>query len=664
MLKFFTRLEKTRNFVLLLFAVLMVASLVFFFGAPSRSDVTANPAQSTEAAATVSSETITVGDISRQRENYSRFSQGRPYPAKMIVNSMIGSKILRVEAARLGLTATDAEVAAAIREQFKPEEGKPFDQKRYEQNITEQYGSINAFEESVRDDLSANKVRAFVSSGATVAEEEVLKEYQQKNSKFDLGYVTVNPTEIAKGITPTDEELKTYYDQSKQSFYISVPQKKIKYVFLNTSKIGEKLSIPEADLRAEYDALPVDKKKAGVNGQEIVLRAPKPELEGQVFQKATEITTRLKQNGDIVTEEAFAETARGQSENAATASAGGKIPGVVKENPNKKDDPYQRLLTMQPGEVTEPINYQGRYFILRRGEDVPKSYEDAKKEIEVSMRNRRGYSATAELAQKVSDSLKQTKDPQKTAQEFASQANMSVADMVRETGYVKPGDTVDKIGNSPQFEEGIAPLENPQDVGEKTPIADGFAIPMLVDKKEPRDADFDEVRAQIVELVKINKAQAQVDEIAKQIAAGAPNAAGLTAAAAGKNLKALESKSFILGSPLGEGPSASTNDELETAIFGMKEGEVSRTPIKVGDNWVIVGVNKREDANMAEYAKQRDSLMEQMLSQRRGELFSDYLAAVRQKMEAAGAIKIFKDVIAKLDEGIEPSSPFGGLMNQ
>jgi hypothetical protein len=41
-------------------------------------------------------------------------------------------------------------------------------------------------------------------------------------------------------------------------------------------------------------------------------------------------------------------------------------------------------LTMQPGEVTEPISYQGRIFVLRRGEDVPKSFEDARKELEVS----------------------------------------------------------------------------------------------------------------------------------------------------------------------------------------------------------------------------------------------------------------------------------------
>jgi peptidyl-prolyl cis-trans isomerase D len=658
MLKFITRLEKTRNFVLLVFAVLMVGSLVFFYS-PARNNVTVAPINSSETAATVSGEKITVGEIERQREQFSQFMQGRPYPAKMIINGMIGSKIMRVEAARLGLTASDKEVADAIREQFKPADGQPFDQKRYEQSITERYGNIKAFEESIRDDLSANKLRAFITSGVNVSEEEVLKEYQRKNSKFDLNYVTVNPTDLAKSITPTDDELKTYFEQNKQNYYISVPQKKIKYIFINTSKIGEKLNIPESDLKAEYDALPIERKKAGVNGQEIVFRVPKPEQDGQILQKATDLVTRLKQGGDTVTEQAFAEAAKGQSENPNTAPNGGKIPGVVRENQNKKDDPYQRLLAMKPGEITEPISYQGRYFVLRRGEDVPKTFEDAKKEIEVSLRNRRAYGAAAELAQKVSDSLKQSKDVQKTAQEYASQANMSVAEMVRETGYVKPGDTVDKIGNSPQFEEGIAPLQNNQDVGDKTPIPDGFAIPMLVDQKGPRESDFDEVKAQVTELVKIQKAQAQVEEIAKAIASGAANAAALGAAATSKGLTVKDSKAFILGSPLGEGPTATTNEQLEDAIYAMKEGDVTKTPIKVGDNWMIVGMTKREDANMADFAKQRDTLMEQMLSTKRNEVYQEYLASTRQKMESAGKIKIYTDVIAKLDEGT--ADPFSGL---
>jgi peptidyl-prolyl cis-trans isomerase D len=658
MLKFFNRLEKTRNFFILIFAVLMVTSLVFFYR-PMGGGVSANLARSEETAAKVSGEKITLGELYRQREAYSRYTQGRPYPAKLVLNGLIGSRIARVEAERLGLTATDAEVAAAIREQFKDPSGKPFDQTRYQQLVTEQAGSVANYEQGVRDELSGNKLRAFLTSGVTVSEQELLNDFQKKNTKFDLSYVVVSAADLAKAITPTEQELRDYFEKNKSAYYISVPQKKVRYVFVNTAKIGEKLPIADADLKAEYDKLPEDKKKAGVLGQEIVLRVPKPEFEGQVQEKANQLVARLRKDGETVSEEAFADIAKGQSENAATATNGGKLKGPVRENLNNPTDPYQRLIKMKPGEITEPINYQGRYFILRRGEDVPKSFEDAKKELEVSMRNRKAYGVAAELAGKVAESLKQTKDAAKTAQQFAGDANMSATEMVRETDYIKPGDNVPNIGTSPDFEAGIASLENPSDVGDKIPVTNGFAIPILVDKKEPRDAEFGEVKDKITELVKLEKAREQMPQIAQQIAAGAGTAGGLGAAASSKGLKAEDQKAFILGSPLGQGPSASTSEELENAIYAMKNGDVTKTPIKIGENWYIVGVNGRTDANMDDFAKQRDDLMEQFLNRKRGEVFSDYMAAARQKLESAGSIKIYDDVVAKLEDETVPGGAPG-----
>jgi peptidyl-prolyl cis-trans isomerase D len=655
MLKFFKRLEKTRNFVLLMFAVVMVASLVFFY-APTSGNIDGDLSRSDETAASVSGETISVGELYRQKEMYSRFSQGRPYPTKMLLDGMISSRIIRVEADRLGLTASDAEVRAKIREDFKPQDGTPFDQKVYEQNVIQQAGSISAFEEGVRDDISSEKVRAFITSGVTVSEEEVLMDFQRKNTKFDLSYVAITPGELGQTITPTDAELRDYFERNKSSYRIGVPQKKIRYVFVNTEKIGQKLPLSDEDLRAEYDRLPEDKKNAGVLGQEIVLRVPKPEFEQQVMEKANQIVERLRTGGDIVSEEAFATTAKGQSENAVTASSGGKLAGPVRENPNKADDPYQQLIKMKPGEITDPINYQGRFFILRRGEVVPKPFETARKELEVSLRNRRAYAAAAELAEKVAATLKENKDVQATAQQYAGEANMSPADMVRETPYVKPGDNIENIGTSPQFEQGIAGLENPEDVGEKTPIQNGFAVPMLVDKKEPRDAEFDEVKTELVEVVKLEMARNRIEQIANQIAAGSTTAATIASAAVAQNLKAKEQKSFILGSPLGEGPSATTSESLEDAIYAMKEGEATKTPVKIGETYYVVGVTNREDANMDEFVEQRDTLMQQMVARKRGEVFQDYLASTRARMEKAGDIRIYEDAVAKLDS---PMLDFG-----
>ncbi len=650
-------MERTRNFVLLLFAIVMVLSLILFY-APTQ-DIQTNLSRSEEPVARVASEYVTVGELVTQQQSLAGRFGGRGLPAKTLLDGLIRSRLVRIEAEKLGLRASDAEVAAEIREIYKTEDGKPLEQSRYERMAVEQAGSVAAFEESIRDSLSAQKLQAFITSGVSVSEEEVINDYKRSNSKFDLTYIPISVADLAQTIKPTDEELKAYFEQNKKSYYISTPQKKIRYLFINTSKIGEKLNIPEADLKAEYDKLPEDKKKAGIKGQEIVLRVAKPEFAADVMTKANQILERARKDGGTISEEAFAELAKGQSENPNTARNGGAIPGLVRENPAKPDDPYQRLLTMQPGEISDPIEYQDRIYILRRGEEVPKSFEDAKKEIDVSLRNRRAYTAAAEIAQKAADRLKEVKDVQKVAQEFAPQANMSVSEMVKETPFIKPGDNVQDVGVSPQFEEGIAPLENQGDVGDKIPVSNGFAIPLLVEKKEPRDAEFDEVKDQIAETYKVDQARQKVEEIAKQIAGATDSAGNLSAAATAKGLKAQEQKAFILGSPLGQGPTASTNEALEDAIWNLKPGEITKMPIKVGDNWYVVGLNSREEANMDDFAKQRDQLIEQKLTQKRGQVFSDYLASVRAQYEADGKIKIYNEALEKIDALTPPQQPAG-----
>jgi len=184
---------------------------------------------------------------------------------------------------------------------------------------------------------------------------------------------------------------------------------------------------------------------------------------------------------------------------------------------------------------------------------------------------------------------------------------------------------------------------------------------MLADKKEPRDAEFDEVKAKLIDVVKLEKARAQIGEIASQIASGAANAGALAGLASGKGLKAEESKGFILGSPLGTGTSATTNEALEDAIYALRQGEVTKTPIQIGDAYYIVGVNSRTEANMDDFAKQRSTLMEQMAARKKGEVFSDYLASTRQKMEAAKEIVIYDAAVKKLDEG---EIPMADLLNQ
>src|SRR6476646_687351 len=100
MLKFFSRLERTRNLVLLFFAVFMAASLVFFY-APTRNTVSENIAQSNETVAKVGGENITVGEVVTQKESFGRrFGSTRAIPSKYLIDGIIRERMVRVEANR------------------------------------------------------------------------------------------------------------------------------------------------------------------------------------------------------------------------------------------------------------------------------------------------------------------------------------------------------------------------------------------------------------------------------------------------------------------------------------------------------------------------------------------------------------------------------------
>src|ERR1043165_3980829 len=102
---------------------------------------------------------------------------GKSFPAKMVLEGLIGSRISKIEADRLGLTASDAEVADELRKQLKKPDGTSVDPEIYKQNAIDQAGSVAAYEQRLRDDISARKLEAYITSGVTVSEQEVLDDF-------------------------------------------------------------------------------------------------------------------------------------------------------------------------------------------------------------------------------------------------------------------------------------------------------------------------------------------------------------------------------------------------------------------------------------------------------------------------------------------------------
>jgi len=665
MLKQLGRLKRTRNIVILLFAVLLAVSLIVFY-APGRSASKIEPIRNTEVVAKVGSQSITVADVARIRENYSQMFGGRMNLAqlggnKRFLEGLISKYVISQEAARLGLAASDAELAEKIRKQFSDASGQFVGVEKYKESIRARYGDIAKFEDDIRADIAQEKLRAFVSSSVSVSDGEVEEEYKRRNTSFDVGYVVVSADKLAEKIQPSDEELRSYFESHKTDYRYLEPQRRVRYVFVDTEKVGAKLQIPEADLKAEYDTLKPEHKEAGIKIQQILLKVARKDLDQQVEQKAKDLIAKLTGKDGTTSEQAFSDAAKGNSEDPTTARNGGFLERPFKKNDNKPNGLYDRAADMTVGQISDiPIRYGGNWYILRRGESVPKTFEEAKQELLVSLRNRRGYGAAFQVAQKAHARLKETKDPQKVAQEFAAEANMTPADMVRETGFVKPGDDVPNIGSNQQFEQALEPLNNANDIGDVTGIKGGFAIPMLLEKKEPRIPEFDEVKTKVAENIKQQRAKEQLEQRAKDLAASLSGPDAIKAAGEKEGYESGLEEGFKLGSALGK---AGTHTALDDVIYTLKSGELSKSPIKVDDKWVIVGVTTKHDADMTGMAAQRDSLKQSMITERQNQVFEDYVAAVQQRMKKDGKIEIYPAVLAQLDEmdaAAEPILP-GGL---
>jgi peptidyl-prolyl cis-trans isomerase D len=674
MLKFFSRLEKTRGVVIVSFAVLVVLGLVVAGYNRGGGAAIANPSNSREALARVGSDDVTVADYTllhkKIESQYSQFG-GQISLAQLgmtperILDQAINARVALQEARRLGLTVSDEEVRDMIQKQFTdPASGTGFDFARYKDYVQRTYGSVPLYEQSVRDALAASKLRAYVTAGAQVSEEDVKQNFVRENTTFDLVYVPVEAADVAKKINASDDELRQYFDAHKTDYRFAEPQKQIRYVFINQEKAGEKLPISDEDLRKQYDSLAPENKMAGVRVQQIVLKVPDPKQDQDVLNKAVKLVTQIRKEDLTADEQAFADLARGNSQDPETAKSGGWLPNPVKRNPNKKPstaatpnnvaDLLQNTLDWKEGQVGDPLKTGNAYYIFRRGPAVPKTFEDAKKELEVSLRNQRSYAAAQAVAQKAEEMLKQTHDPQKVAQAIAPEANMKPEEMVKTTPFIIPGSDVPDIGSSPQFEDAIKPLEQPGQVGDRVGVKNGFAVPMLVEVRPAnRIPDFDEVKDKVAQDFKQSRATEQLEQAARDLAANASTPDALKAAAEKAGFTSADEKDYHLGRPLGR---AGADPALDAALLPLKEGETTKTPVKVGDRWVVVGVTKRKDADMADYDKQRPQLIEAAQRERRDQLFDEYLTEARRKLEEKGQIKIYEDTFARLQESEEPAA--------
>ena len=186
--------------------------------------------------ATIGDQQVTVTEVQREaramiRQQFPRggaqASMLLPYFASQAAEQLINEKALVAEAHRMGLRASDDELREELQHgqlgaMLFPD-GKFVGQEEYENFVQRNDMTIPQFEALEKDFILVRKLRALVSTSAFVGDSEVRDEFTRGNTKVKFEYAVITQADILKGLHPTDEELKAFYERNKATYNNSIP---------------------------------------------------------------------------------------------------------------------------------------------------------------------------------------------------------------------------------------------------------------------------------------------------------------------------------------------------------------------------------------------------------------------------------------------------------
>lgn len=166
-----------------------------------------------------------------------------------VLRDMIRSRLLDLEAARLGLTASDRAVRQAIRQQPAFRQGGDFSNQRYRSLLGRMGMGPSDYEARTRHDLAVADLRDFVQQGTVVAAEEVWKAFRRQNERRSVRYFRLAPADFTERVQTDEQALKAYYDQHRDDFRRPA-QARVRYLVLSPDALADRFDPQPGDLEA------------------------------------------------------------------------------------------------------------------------------------------------------------------------------------------------------------------------------------------------------------------------------------------------------------------------------------------------------------------------------------------------------------------------------
>jgi peptidyl-prolyl cis-trans isomerase D len=610
------------KFVLLIVIVAFVATSVVYFG----SDAVGRRGMGDNAVASVNGEEIPVERFRRTYQSYVEFYR-QIYKDRMtsdmaeklgipqqVINDLVQEALIIQQATREGVTVTDDEVRARIQEIRAFQADGRFARERYLQVLRQVRVDPADFEADQRRDMVRRRMEGLVKDGVKLSPDELQQAYGFRKDRVRAAWASIEIAPLMAGITVADGDLEPYV-KSHQAQLTRAERRKIQYVLLSPKAFAE--PVPDAVAEAYYTEHPAEfEKPRRLRAAHVLVRVPPvggSDAENASRAKVEDVIKRARAGED------FAKLAREVSEDTGTAPQGGDL-GFV--GPGEMVPQFeQAVFALKKGEISPaPVRTPFGYHAIKILE-VQEGGRSPYKEVAVKIKDKLLAERSDRAAGAKAD---QIRAPLQAAKDFGAEAKTLGVEARAAT--LSRGDGLEGIGRDTGLEETVFALA-PGGVSSPLKTAAGYVVVKVAEVLPAGVPPLAEIRNDVIEAIKRERAGALALDKAKALAATAAREGDLAAAARKEGLTAGDTGFFSRAETPKERTPPPGN--VLAAALQTPVGQVAE-PVRTPAAIYVVKVLERQIADPKGLDAEREELTKQVLEQKRALAWESWVGGLRQ----------------------------------
>ncbi len=569
--------------------------------------------------------------------------QYAPLMMPRVAQGLIQQHIELLEAKHLGLSATDDDVrrflhSGAFGQVLFPG-GNYIGDAQYAEFVSQQFNMTREkFEDEVKKEIAENRLRALITGGVTISDQEVRDNYRQQATKIKFDYAVLSSDDLQKQINPTDAQLEDFFKKNAARYANAVPEaRKIQYIaFTDTNLPQGAPQVTDAEIQQYYNQHLKDYQVDDqVKVRHILIKVDgnDPKADAAAKAKAQDVLDQLHHGGN------FAELAKKYSDDPGSKEQGGEL-GFLKHGATVPEFD-KAAFSLQPGQTSGLVRSKYGYHIIQVEEKQTahtRPLSEVKAEIQATLtRQKEGQQEQAYAQQLAAEA-------QKTG--FAATAAAHHLEVVT-TDFLSQAAVVPGLPDgSKLLAQAFAAKKG--DAPQVSTTGEGYAVFQVTDIQAAHAPTFADYKSHILDDYREQQLPqllaTKINELAMK--AKAENDLAKAAKEVGATLKS----SDLVGRDA-QVPDIGALASAAPQLFDLNVGQLSG-PINTGRTGIVAKLVDKQEPTGDEIAKNFDQTREAQLEQRREEAFAVFITTLQEKYEKEGRIR--------MNRKAQGSSPFGG----